>query len=164
MCIRDERFWKTAVACELPGHFSEESFVTERTFDSPFASWIGNRRNRRDLKLRSPAATGLLAPEASNFLAVKAVANKRTKCNFFPDIWNSWFACKFCVVWVPSPVYSYEKGKMLQIPQFYITHNSVQYINAISVNHMYVSEMCRQWQKDGHQSLQTEHTVIAAAN
>lgn len=91
MCIRDERFWKKAVACESPGHFSEESFVTEESFHplslSLLAGRISNRRNS-NFKWRDLAATGLLVPEASIFLAVKAVANKRTNCHFFSDVWN----------------------------------------------------------------------------
>lgn len=92
MCIRDERFWKMAVACELPGHFSEGRFVTEESFcplSLPFfAGRISNRRNS-NFEGRSLAAIGLLVPEASIFLAMKAVANKRTNCHIFSDIWNT---------------------------------------------------------------------------
>lgn len=41
---------------------------------------------------------------------------------------------------------------------------NINHINNLSVNHKYVSEMSMQWQKDGHQSPQTEQVLIATTN
>lgn len=124
ICTRDKRFSQMAIICELPTHFSETSLITKESFISPSTSLLAGSVTEEI----QTSNEGDLLPQAClifKHLSLLLEEQQQIRDYLFPITIETHLIC-LQLLYSPglSPIYIYEKGKALQVPQFYIIHNS----------------------------------------